>query len=36
LFAVTMIVGPKEDPWYRDDLSQIGKITPWTLRLGSL
>jgi hypothetical protein len=25
-----------EDPWSRNDLLRIGRITPWTLRLGSL
>ena len=25
-----------EDPWSRNDLLRIARITPWTLRLGSL
>jgi uncharacterized protein YciI len=25
-----------DDPWMRKDLLRIGKILPWTLRLGSL
>jgi uncharacterized protein YciI len=25
-----------EDPWARNDLLRITRITPWTLRLGSL
>jgi len=25
-----------EDPWSRQDLLRIARITPWTLRLGSL
>ena len=25
-----------EDPWSRNDLLRIDRITPWTLRLGSL
>jgi hypothetical protein len=24
------------DPWMREDLLRIGRILPWTLRLGSL
>ena len=25
-----------EDPWSRNDLLRVARITPWTLRLGSL
>jgi len=25
-----------EDPWSRQDLLRIARVTPWTLRLGSL
>jgi uncharacterized protein YciI len=25
-----------DDPWMRNDLLRIGRIAPWTLRLGSL